>query len=698
MGEVTTRRAGLALLLMAVVSLAVRLHNVAGFPGLRAPDGMGHFTYIWHLASTGTIPLATQGWSFFHPPLYYAWMAGVWNLLADVEPALRLKLATAPIAAASLSHALVAWAMVRRRFQADPVLATAAAGFLLFLPVQLYTASYIGNESLHAVLCSLSLLATLRFLDAPSLSRALALGLLLGLGMLTKFTALAFVAAAFASIALHMVFRGGNRRMFACASLAGMVALSTCGWFYARNVEIYGDPFQMSRDTLDVRRVENLQSQGRRNLAEYLLFDPVVIIRPQWPRGIPITQDTAPYTGEHDAVREAVWTGLYANTFFDAVGGQVLPLVTEDEQARRSGQVLLSLALLPTALVLAGLLATLARLARRGWNDTDGPAVVFFVAALSLFAYGVWAVPMHAAVKATYLLSASSLFGYWLACGLAVVSRHAARLRPVALAGCALLALASVVVFTQGAFVCRDFVAKTWKGASSQNLAGVVAYAGGDLGGARRHFERAAAAGLHLAQENLSALARHEGRQLENLYRLRLAALLQKGTGVGAPRDRLLHDRRTQAEYANSVGVAYYELGWLGEAEDSMRRAFALDPAIPETSYDLGILHLTRALDAGQPQRARELRTQAADAFTRAARLDPGFTAARRLSSLMRNDECPGPDAGPARRCWTPERAYPVETTTGDLHACAVQRRRHIKRFRPALLDDLVERGCLPEG
>ncbi|MFN2426923.1 MAG: hypothetical protein ABR587_10815 [Candidatus Binatia bacterium] len=702
MPESASRRILFALWSMAAISLAVRLHNVAEFPGLRAPDGMGHFTYIWHLASTGTIPLATQGWSFFHPPLYYAWMAWVWNTFDVLDASVRLKLGTAVIATASLSHAAVAWTLVSRRFPANPVLALSAAGFLLFLPLQLFTASYIGNEGLYAVLASLVVLATIRFLDASTTIRALTLGLLLGAAMLTKFTALAFVAGAFTSIALALLAgRRGSRaaRVLPLAALAGAVALACCGWFYLRNIEVYGNPFQMSRDTLDVRRIENIQSIGRRNPAEFLLFDPVVVVRPQWPRGIPITME-APYEQIHDAVRESVWTGLFTNTFFDGPGGQVLPLVTVDEQARRSGQILLALGLLPTALVLVGFLAALGRLARSGWDDTDGPAVVFFVASMSLFAYGVTSVPMHAAVKATYLLSTSCLFAYWLASGLHLLSHRLPPLYSASLVNCAALAVASVVVFTQGALVSRDFVAKTWRGNSWQNLSGFVAYAGGDFAAARHHFERAASGGFHLAQENLAAMARDDGQDLEDLYRMRLASLLQRDAGIGRPADRELHDRRTQAEYRNSIGAAYYQLGWIDEAESSLRESLALEPSIPETSYNLGIVALTRMLDTNDELERKKLDHDARHSFARAVQLDPGFAAAQTLASRGDRDagRCTSSPSLPARRCWTSARAYPVETASGDLHASAVQRRRHITRLRSDLHAALAELDCVPEN
>jgi len=686
----------LALAAMAAVSLAVRIHNVAMFPQLRAPDGFGHFTYIWHLASTGTIPLANAGWSFFHPPLYYGWMAWVWNTFESVDPQVRLKLGTGAIAVSGLVHAAVAFALVRRRFPDRMLLQVAAPAFLLFLPLQLFSAGYLGNEALGAVIASLALLATVRVLERPSAGRALVLGLLLGLGMLTKFTALATVAGALASIGLHALLRGSARRGTAMVTLASTVALLVCGWFYVRNVEVYGTPFQMSRDTLAVRRVENIQAQGQRDLAEFLLFDPMIIVRPQWPRGLPSTD--VPLLFERSKLRESVWTGMFANTFFDGAGGQVLPYVTVDNQARRAGQILLALALIPTALVLVGIFATIRRLYRTGWNNVDVTVLLCFAASMALFLVGAKAVPMHAAIKATYLMPASVMFAYWFASGLDVLDRRLPRLRSLALADCAALATASVVVFTLGAFVCRDFREKTLHHDVLQNLMGVVAYAGGDREQARHLFGRAAVSERHLAQENLAAMALDDGQALETLYRMRLAARLQPEHSFGLPDDREAFDRTTQAEYRNSIGAAYYELGWINEAEQSLRESLAMDPSIPETSYDLGIVELTRSLHSRNPAERLELQRSATDAFTRARELDPGFAEAELLASLVRSGDGPCSVASPTRsqQSWTPRRSYPVETTTGDLHASALQRRRHITKPATALQELLERRRCLP--
>jgi tetratricopeptide (TPR) repeat protein len=411
---------------------------------------------------------------------------------------------------------------------------------------------------------------------------------------------------------------------------------------------------------------------------------------------MPLVSDE-PREFEHSALRESVWTGMFANTFFDAQGNQVLPPVTHDNGARRAGQILLLLGLVPTALVLAGLGSTILALLRRDADECDVVMLACFATSIALFVVGAKSVPMHAAIKATYLLHASVMFAYWFAAGLALFDGRLRGLVPLVLAECGLLAVVSVAVFSQGVFFWRDYIANNERVPVWNNLEGVAAYAAGNRGEARRRFEYAASANLYLAEENLAVLALEDGETLESLYRMRLAARLQPTQSIGWRQDRVRFDRETQAEYGNSIGAAYYELGRVDDAAAELERAMDLDETIPETSFDLGIVELERALSAGDGAARRRLELSAARRFKAAYALDPGFTEAGALAAEFDGEEgtCRDFTQRPRPRSWTPRRAYPLETMTGNMHASGLQRRRHITRLSPRLQAELQNRGCL---
>ncbi len=79
-----SQRAGLALL--ALVIGAQYAWNVWTVTPLSGYDGPGHAAYIFTILEEGRLPDPYQGWSTFHPPIYYVLAAGVWQLLEPLGP------------------------------------------------------------------------------------------------------------------------------------------------------------------------------------------------------------------------------------------------------------------------------------------------------------------------------------------------------------------------------------------------------------------------------------------------------------------------------------------------------------------------------------------------------------------------------------------------------------------------------------
>lgn len=679
-------------ILMLGIAAAVRLNNVLTFPSLRGFDGFGHFIYIWFMAEQWRVPLPTSGWSFFHPPLYYALMASIWTLLAPIDSVVRLTVGTALIALLGLTHALAIYAITSRYFPGQHLIHLLAAGLMLFLPMHLYSAGFLGNEGLNAVLCSLSLVTLLWILRRPSWARGALLGVCLGAAMLTKFTSLAIVAGAIGTLALQSWVRKSWRTGLGTLAVTCACMLLVCGWFYARNVSVYGTPFKLSRDEFMIRHVENFQSKGRRNFLEYVLFDPVILRRPQWPRGISLTGDFSP-DFPHSALRESVLTGVYANAWFDGGTGIFLPPVTISEVSRRAGQLLLTLGLVPSILVVVGIWTAVRRLWRDGWDDTLAAMLLTFAAMAALFVQATSTVPMHAAVKATYLTPVSLIFGFWLALGADRLGRASPRWLHRAALASALLAVVCVIVFSNNVFVARGWLVEASTNSPAwQNLYGIVYYAGGDRGRARELFESAAQNNWHLADENLAYLALQDGRPLEALYRVRSAAQLQPRQSFGTREDRARFNRTAQADYQNQMAVIYYRLGWMDLALAAADKAYEYDSTIPEIRYDLAVLKLARALSrhgAGGGQIKQAVAQGRALLFA-AAVGDPGFFEIAALTGSL--DALEGNcerGVQTIRDALAPHpgqyRTYPVTTGPGNVHAAALQRRIHIEEL-PELL------------
>ena len=691
---------GIVALLMLAVGAAVRINNAAVFPPLQAFDGFPHFSYVWFMAEEWRVPLATTGWEFFQPPLYYWFMAAIWDAMAPVDPVWRLRTGTMIVAMLGLSLALVAGWIVRREMPSDRIAQLLAIGLMLFVPVHLYTAGFIGNENLTAVVCAWALLTLVATLRQPTVLRAGLLGFTLGLAMLTKFTGLVVVAGAFGTLGLRAIVRRSWKVDGRTAAIAAAIMLMMSGWFYARNIVHYGTPFKMSREEFFLQRYEGVQSRGQRGFLEYVLFDPMILRRPEWPRGVALAGGRMT---EYSAMRESVPTGLYANTWFDGYGGWVLPKVTQSEAARRAGQVLLTLGLVPTALMAIGFCRAVRRIWREGWDDTLVAMLLTFGAMMVVVVQGTRAVPLHAAVKATYLMPASVVFAYWLALGAQWLGAWRRSWLHGAAVISAILAFVSCLVFFQGRLIGRAWMDDTSRSPVWRNVLGVVYYAGGDVDRARELFQLAAADSYHVGFENLAILALEEGRDLEALYLLRRAAWLQPMQSYGTPADQALFNQLTRAEYQNTMAILYHRLGWNDAAMKAAKQAVADDPTMPEAAYDLAVLKMLRAAEdaGGDTEIARRLVAQSRQLLFAALVLDPAFREAQAMVGVADaiDGECPRAiDA--IERALDPtiatHRRYPV-TGVGDPLASSVRRRRYITDLPAVVRPDRHLARCLDE-
>jgi tetratricopeptide (TPR) repeat protein len=325
-----------------------------------------------------------------------------------------------------------------------------------------------------------------------------------------------------------------------------------------------------------------------------------------------------------------------------------------------------------------------------------------FVAMMTILVQGTRAVPLHAAVKATYLMPVSVVFAFWAALGVDWLGTFHRRWLKPTLVACTVLALASSVVFLQGRVVAREWFER-WRDASLwQNAYGVVYYAAGDSVHATELFERAAAKDFHLGYENLATVALDDDRPLEALHYLRNAARLQPAQSLGTPWDRALFNKLTRAEYLNTMAVIYDRLGWPRAAMAAALEAVASDRTMPEASYDLAILKLERATSrpgpANAPWRVAFL-AQSRTLLFNAIVNDPGFREARELAGTIEalSGNCDAAiqmieDA--LRPAPNEYRRYPVITGVGDLLASSARRRRYITKLPEALRPQFQLKRC----
>lgn len=264
--------------ILVVYALLASLYAIHT-PAWQAPDEPAHYNYVRHIVEERALPELKQGdypaayleeikaarfpkdmsiapirYESHQPPLYYLLAAPVYALgraLGMTTPLLPLRLFSVLLGMATLA---AGYAALRVALPERPWLAWGAVAFAATLPMHAAMTGVVNNDALVGLLLALvawQLLLAER--EGWSNRRALWLGLLLGLALLTKLQA--YVAAPL--IALAWALHAGRARAegrgwgepIRHAFIVAGVALALVLPWLARNVAVYGlgDPLAMAR-------------------------------------------------------------------------------------------------------------------------------------------------------------------------------------------------------------------------------------------------------------------------------------------------------------------------------------------------------------------------------------------------------------------------------------------------------------------
>jgi len=265
-------RIGLLAILAAYLALAIAQSFATRLQW--GPDEPAHIVYVRSLAMDGRLPAlahsdadntysprASRSHQAQHPPLYYLLAAPLWRAFAarpddtvtyvdrtagrterfTVPGAVRpVRLLSVALGALTL---IFLWATARTVFPDRPALCLASVAFTAFTPMFTYVNSVISNDALLGIIFAATAWLWARIVRAGARWRdVVTLGLLLGLGLNTKQTALALVAASIVVLALAPGDASRKRRAGRAAAAAGL-AILIGGWWFARNLLIHGTPF-----------------------------------------------------------------------------------------------------------------------------------------------------------------------------------------------------------------------------------------------------------------------------------------------------------------------------------------------------------------------------------------------------------------------------------------------------------------------
>ena len=216
-------------------------------------DAGGHLNYVSFILYRGALPLATDGWSMYHPPLFYLLAAGLLKVCGQgLYSEQTFGLARFIPLIFGIAHIGVASLMARKIFQGEPgriALTTLMAGII---PMNIYISTYISNESPLAFFAGCTILGTVWIL-LESETKAwvtLATGAFMGLAMLTKFTGILLVPVVcfFVGAKVLLIERNGLAKALGMVLLLLVGTLTLSGWYYARNILEFGRPLVSNWD------------------------------------------------------------------------------------------------------------------------------------------------------------------------------------------------------------------------------------------------------------------------------------------------------------------------------------------------------------------------------------------------------------------------------------------------------------------
>jgi len=224
--------------------LAMAVNNFWKIPISFGMDFPGHTQYIAYVASYWRVPLATEGWQMFQPPLFYYLEAVIFrSFLHWFEPNTVIRILKLLPLACGAAHVEITYRILRAAYpgrESLQVIGTLIGGLL---PMNLYMSQSIGNEPLAGCLTALTILYACRVLSGDFQSNresALIIGFTLGLALLTKPTAILIVPPLLFFISAAVLRRGrsveeGIRSVIHFVILLLGVAFAVSGWYYVRN-------------------------------------------------------------------------------------------------------------------------------------------------------------------------------------------------------------------------------------------------------------------------------------------------------------------------------------------------------------------------------------------------------------------------------------------------------------------------------
>ncbi|MEI6670161.1 MAG: phospholipid carrier-dependent glycosyltransferase [Acidobacteriota bacterium] len=349
----------------------------------------------------GRLPIATDCWQCYHPPLYYVlgvgfYAVGRWLATAGADVSVwgLRALSVMPLLAGAVTS-VYSYRLVRFVLR-DRGLAAVGAGIIAAFPC-LFISSYAPESDIlvAAAMAALLFYLTREFVQ-PGLhtwKHAVLLGVLAGLAASAKYSGLIGLGTAGSLYAWRLLAGPDRARVVRHGVIVLLVCVVVGSYRYVDNAKRFGNPLYANGTAGEAFSADRQFYRDQYEFFTFRLGDLFVLARPGAPAG---QLTTLP-------VYYSVWTSLYAMGWGDMSFFSTKGRIGDDAAPYPSKQIppwltesVLVLGLVPTALALPGLLLTLRR-------RLYAPLLVMLL--LTLGSYLPWVVAQQEwALKTKYIV------------------------------------------------------------------------------------------------------------------------------------------------------------------------------------------------------------------------------------------------------------------------------------------------------
>jgi len=254
-------------------------------PAFEAPDEVGHFEYMVFIAQRHRLPTVQDRGHIseisivLHPPLYYYLGALVLSALHPFDMGVQYPyqfdlyvdprfwdnwegnwlihgseeifpykgnaranhLLRLPFVIMGVLTVLFTYRTAAEAFPENESLAVGAAAICAFIPQFAFISGMANNDNLATLLSSMAIFYLVKILKRPPIAsrNLIKLSLIVGLGILTKYTTFFLIPLALVVI----LMRSEDKQQALKLSLLFLLIIGlVAGWYYYRNLVLYGDP------------------------------------------------------------------------------------------------------------------------------------------------------------------------------------------------------------------------------------------------------------------------------------------------------------------------------------------------------------------------------------------------------------------------------------------------------------------------